>query len=139
MILPVVLLHLFRCISELCFFLRNFRFLKLKTKFLMPCFRSGNNLSMYLRICWYNNSSVSTCITVLMTWRLSRIKILNVQKQPPRGVPSKRYSEVMQQIYGRTPMPKCDFNKIALQFYWNCTSAWVFYCKFAVYFQNTFS
>ena len=30
------------------------------------------------------------------------------QKQPPRGVPRKRYSENMQQIYKRTPMPKCD-------------------------------
>ena len=37
------------------------------------------------------------------------------QKQPPRGVPRKRYSENMQQIYRRTPMPKCDFNKDALQ------------------------
>ena len=38
-----------------------------------------------------------------------------VQKQPPRGVPTKRCSENMQQIYGRIPMPKCDFNKVALQ------------------------
>ena len=40
-----------------------------------------------------------------------------VQKQPPRGVPRKRCSENMQQIYRRTPMPKCDFNKVALQCY----------------------
>ena len=26
-----------------------------------------------------------------------------------------------------------------VRFYWNCTSAWVFSCKFAAYFQNTFS
>ena len=45
----------------------------------------------------------------------------------------------MQQIYRRTPMPKCDFNKVALQFSWNRTSIWVFSCKFAAYFQNTFS
>ena len=32
----------------------------------------------------------------------------------------------MQQIYRRTPMAKCDFNKVALQLYWNRTSAWVF-------------
>ena len=32
-----------------------------------------------------------------------------LQKQPPRGVFSKRCSENMQQIYGRTTMPKCDF------------------------------
>ena len=30
----------------------------------------------------------------------------------------------MQQIYRRTAMPKCDFNKVALQLYWNHTSAW---------------
>ena len=38
-------------------------------------------------------------------------------------------------------MPKCDFNKVSkqLQLWWNRTSAWVFSCKFAAYFQNTFS
>ena len=35
-------------------------------------------------------------------------------------------------------MPKCDFNKNAKQLYWNCNSAWVFFGKFAAYFQNTF-
>ena len=37
------------------------------------------------------------------------------QKQSPRGVPRKRCSENMQQTYRRTPMPKCDFNKVAKQ------------------------
>ena len=45
----------------------------------------------------------------------------------------------MQQIYRRTPMPKCDFNKVALQVYWNHTLAWVLSSKFATYFQSTFS
>ena len=40
-----------------------------------------------------------------------------LQKQPPRGVPRKRCSENMQQIYRGTPMPKCDFNKVAKQLY----------------------
>ena len=35
----------------------------------------------------------------------------------PRGVSRKRCSENMQQIYRRTPMPKCDFNKVAKQRY----------------------
>ena len=30
-------------------------------------------------------------------------------------------------------MPKCDFNKVE-----KYTSAWVFSCNFAIYFQNTF-
>ena len=36
-------------------------------------------------------------------------------------------------------MPKCDFNKFAKQLYRNHTSAWVFSCKFAAYFQKPFS
>ena len=38
--------------------------------------------------------------------------------QPSKGVLMKRYSENMQQIYRRTPMPKCDFNKVAKQLCW---------------------
>ena len=49
------------------------------------------------------------------------------QKQPSRVVLRKTCSENMQQIYRRTPMLKCDFNKVA-----------VFSCKFAAYFQNIF-
>ena len=47
-----------------------------------------------------------------------------IQKQPLRGVLKKRCSENMQQIYRRTLMPKCNFNKVAKQF--------------AAYFQNNF-
>ena len=36
-------------------------------------------------------------------------------QQPPRGVPRKWCSEKMQQIYRRTPMLNCDFNKVAKQ------------------------
>ena len=35
-----------------------------------------------------------------------------IQKQPSKGVLKKRCSENMQQIYRRTPMPKCDSNKV---------------------------
>ena len=38
-----------------------------------------------------------------------------VQKQPSRGVLRKRCPENMQQMYRKTPMPKCDFNKVVLQ------------------------
>ena len=38
-----------------------------------------------------------------------------LQKQPPRGALKKSCSENMQQIYRRTAMPKCDFNKAAKQ------------------------
>ena len=35
-------------------------------------------------------------------------------------------------------MPKYDFNKVALQLYWNRTSAWLFSGKFAAYFSEHF-
>ena len=41
--------------------------------------------------------------------------VLLFQKQPSRSVLKKRCSENIQQVYGRTPMPKCDFNKVALR------------------------
>ena len=65
--------------------------------------------------------------------------IYDIQKQLSRGVFTKRCSENWQLICRRTPMPKCDFNKVAFQRYWNHTSAWVFSCKFAAYFHNSFS
>ena len=37
-----------------------------------------------------------------------------------------------------TLIPKCDFNNVALQLYWNHTSVWLLSCKFAAYFKNTF-
>ena len=45
----------------------------------------------------------------------------------------------MRQIYRRTPILKYDFNKVAKQFYLNHILAWVFFSKFAAYFQNTFT
>ena len=42
-------------------------------------------------------------------------------KQPSRGVLIERCSENMQQIYRRTPTPKCDFNKVAKQLFRNHT------------------
>ena len=61
------------------------------------------------------------------------------QKQPSRGILQKRCSEKIHQIYRRTPMPKCHFSKDAKQLYWNHIQVWVFSCKLAAYFQNTFS
>ena len=57
---------------------------------------------------------------------------LFLQKQPFRGVLRKMCPENAQ----KTPMSKCDFNKVAKQ---NHNLAWVLSCRLAVYFQNTFS
>ena len=64
--------------------------------------------------------------------------IVYFQKQPSRGVLSKRCSENIQPNYRRIPMPKWHFNKVALQLYWNHTLTWVFSCKFAAYFRTPF-
>ena len=45
-------------------------------------------------------------------WR-ERMLNKNNKKQLSKGVPGKRCSENMQQIYRRTTMWKCDFNKVA--------------------------
>ena len=64
--------------------------------------------------------------------------MMMMQKQPSRAVLKKRCSENMQQTYRITPMQKCDFNKSVKRLHWNHTSVFVFPCKFAAYFQNTF-
>ena len=97
----------------------------------------------YLLECVYSNKPPSpwkiagcTPENILKT-RLLWNRFLH--KQPSRGILRKRCSENMQQIYKRIPLPKCDFNKIAKQFYWNHISAWMSSCKLSAYFQNIFS
>ena len=68
-------------------------------------------LAMYTALMYVSESSkyyfknMSCCVTH------TRDKVFEFQKQPSR----KRCSENMQQIYIGTPMPKCDFNKVAKQ------------------------
>ena len=63
---------------------------------------------------------------------LSQWLLLKIQKQLSRVVLRRKHSENMQQINMRTPIPKCNFNKVALKWY-------VFSLKIAVYIQNSFS
>ena len=62
-------------------------------------------------------------IIIMQAWVRSlgqdHCKIVFLQKQPPRGVPRKRCSENMLQIYRRTPMSKCDF-KLCMFHYKPC-------------------
>ena len=50
----------------------------------------------------------------------------------------KVFWKYVEQIYRRTIMPKCDFNKVTKQLFWNRPSTWVFSCKFTAYFQKKF-
>ena len=98
--------------------------------------RLRKEINRLLRKWMSNISSLSYYWEKPLFLKLRSSKFKKLQKQPFRGVLLKRCSK---QIYRRTPMPKCNFNEVALQLYWNCTSAWVFSCKFAAYFQNNFS
>ena len=61
------------------------------------------------------------------------------QKQLSRGILRKRCSENMQQVYRRSPCRNIILKKLLYnQLCWNRTSAWIFSCEFAAFFQNTF-
>ena len=61
----------------------------------------------------YANKQISGIVLVLL---IDSAEIyLRLQKQYSRGVLRKRCSENTHQIYRRTPMPTCDFNKVILE------------------------
>ena len=65
---------------------------------------------------------------------------MNTQKQPFRGALEKMCSANMQQIYMRTHMSKCNFNKVGKQSVEIALRlGWLGLAKFAAYFQTTFS
>ena len=86
-----------------------------RTKYNFFIIYSRTWLSSYLATAGYLAKNYKVYVVCIM------------QKEPPRSVLRKRSSGNMHQIYRRTPVPKCKFNKVAL-----------LSCKFAVYFQNTF-
>ena len=112
---------------------------KMRQKFITKCVRflitkcnSYYKMRRLLQIVTVHSIQYTSCDSL-------KKRLLSMsQKQPSRYVLRKSCSENIQQIYRRTPMPKCDFNKFAKQLYWNHTLACVFSCKFAAYFQSTF-
>ena len=70
-------------------------------------------MRFYLRLCYCYSSLLYGAYFIIWTllWNIQNI----YQKQPFRGVLREKCSGNMQQFYKRTPMPKCDFNKVALQ------------------------
>ena len=75
--------------------------------------------------------------SLLSNLLLSKFQKLYSQKQSPRGVPRKRCSENMQQIYRRTPMPKCDFNKVAKQLRHGCSPLNLLHIFRTLFLKNT--
>ena len=65
-----------------------------------------------------NNQIIDTfCDNQITIFLLTTFCVMNRKKQPPRGVSRKKCSENMQQIYRRTLMLDCHFNKVAKQLY----------------------
>ena len=69
------------------------------------------------RVLTYLRSDMNKILTVFWGWKpRTKKKNTELDQHPPGVVSIKTCSENMQQIYRRTPMRKCDFNKAAKQF-----------------------
>ena len=77
---------------------------KLKNVYVLPCYYITANSTLDA------DHLSSGTIPVKLT-------IVTKNKQPSASALKKRCSENMQQIYRRTLMLKCDFNKFAMQIY----------------------
>ena len=62
---------------------------------------------------------------------------MRIQKQPSRGFLRKRCSENMQQICRRTPIPKCDFNKVEIALWYGFSSVHLLYIFRTPFPKNT--
>ena len=63
------------------------------------------NFAKFLRTLFLQRTSGSLILNLEVRWKLKR--------QPSRGILIKRCSKNILQIYRRTLIPKCDFNKVA--------------------------
>ena len=85
------------------------------------------------------------CIELIFFLPLSYLRVcmffschrMRIQKQPSRGVRRKRCSENMQQIYRRTPIPKCDFNKVEIALWYGFSSVHLLYIFRTPFPKNT--
>ena len=104
-----------------------------------------NFIFNFLTLCRASKDCMETNMAFIKCfWGVTKKDEISFPRSSPPPPPSidvliKRCSENMQQISRRTPMPRCDLNKVAKQLYWNRTLEWMFFCKFAAYFQSIFS
>ena len=77
---------------------------KLKNVYVLPCYYITANSTL-------DADHLSSGIIPV------KLTIVTKNKQPFASALKKRCSENMQQIYRRTLMLKCDFNKFAMQIY----------------------
>ena len=77
---------------------------KLKNVYVLPCYYITANSTL-------DADHLSSGIIPV------KLTIVTKNKQPSASALKKKCSENMQQIYRRTLMLKCDFNKFAMQIY----------------------
>ena len=87
------------------------------TAIISQCYTFHRRQKLKIRnIMWMNprNSDTKLRLKQMYLWKFLSNNFLNNEKQnqPSRGVLEKRCSENMKQINRRTPMPKCNFNKV---------------------------
>ena len=111
---------------------------KIKDNYFKTCFFMSQ-VFLFSNEIFYNLYLPQKIVNPEEMWMLNRLRPGIIQPlDHTEGVLVKRCSENIQQNYMKTTMWKYDFNKVALQLCLNRTSVWVSWCKFAVYFQNTF-
>ena len=133
-------------ISEMVMFQRSVLFLQISCFITHVVFADMLFFSMqvvfkfHLLICCPQYIYLVIHIYLGYSWKvIILLTLVTIQNQPPRGFLRKSCTENMQVIYRRTPIPKCDFNKVTKQLYWNHTSTQVYSCKFGAYFLSTIS
>ena len=72
-------------------------------------------------------------------WENTTIVTFNDRSSPLEVLLGKRILKLGSKFTEEHPCRSLISIKVAKQVYWNHISAWVFSCKFAAYFQNTFS
>ena len=78
-----------------------------------PVEETLTQMSKYLLRTWKTLPEMSVKVDTRVRLTVS----ITIEKQPFISVLIKRCSENMQQIYRKTPMPKCDFSKVAKQLF----------------------
>ena len=80
---------------------------------------------------------VSFLENFLKTLSFRGLSYYQIQKHPFRGVPQKRCSKNKQQIYSRTPMPMCNFNKVEITLRHGCSPVNLLYISRTFFLKNT--
>ena len=115
------------------------------SKYHMVTIRICYRHTYMMKLIWskfHHSFRMAVCLVKFDNYMIKWVQMTKVQKQPSRGVFKKRCSEDMQHIYRRTPMPKSNFNKVAMQLFsrtplkgcfWNflklCVENWYFLLK----------